>query len=144
MAEVLTQNTDSNLQLGEESPANSRASLVRSLSFKYYIHDSVPTLRFQLVGDLRAANIAELNGAWETSRPTLNLRRFVLDVTQLYSADGEARKWLLKMNDSGAAFLPPNYLTPAAHATTAHSREQAAAVKLSLIGRVLGMIRRER
>jgi hypothetical protein len=142
MAEVLTQNAESELQLGEEPRANRPTSLVRSHSFKYYIHDSVPTLRFQLVGDLRATNLPELNGSWETARTTLGVRRFVLDASQLYSTDAEGRNWLVKMKELGAAFLPATYLEPAT--VTVKMPEPVEAVRLSLVGRVMGMIRGER
>jgi hypothetical protein len=145
MAEVLTQNAESKLQRGEEIPANRPSSLVRSLFFKYYIHDSVPTLRFQLVGDLRASNVSELNGSWETARTTLSLRRFVLDVSQVYSTDDEGRNWLFKMREAGAAFLPMNYLeSPSYRPKPSPAPERAATVKPSLLGRVLGRIRGER
>ena len=142
MAEVLTQNAEFELQRGEETRAHRPTSLVRSHSFKYYIHDSVPTLRFQLVGDLRATNLAELNGSWETARTTLGLRRFVLDAIQLYSTDAEGRSWLVKMKDAGAAFLPATYLDPATTAVKVQAESEA--VCLSILGRLMGMIRGER
>lgn len=141
MAEVASPNAESQLQPGEQTQANRRSSLVRSLSFKYYIHDSVPTLRFQLIGDLRASNLTELNGSWETARPTLRLRRFVLDVSRLYSSDDDGLKWLHRMSDAGAVFFPADYLESSGlHATPVRTSEQVA-VKLSLFGRALGKIR---
>jgi hypothetical protein len=144
MAEVLTPNAEFKLQHDHPTQADRSSSLVRALSFKYYIHDSVATLRFQLIGDLRASNIRELNGSWETARTTLNLRRFVLDVTQLFSTDDDGRHWLRRINDAGAVFLPVNYLESSGQAVPVGTPEQVAAVKLSLLGRVMGIIRGER
>jgi hypothetical protein len=142
MAEVLTQNAEKQQQRSAEAETNRPSSLLRSLSFKYYIHDSVSTLRFQLIGDLRAANVVELNGSWETARTTLQGRRFVLDVSQVFSTDDDGRNWLRRMNDAGANFQPPNYLESAVRVLTRErSTQPAAAVKLSLLGRVMGMIR---
>jgi hypothetical protein len=140
MAEVLTPNAENKLQRGEASVRDRASSLSRSLSFKYYIHDSVQTLRFQLIGDLRAANVLELSGSWETARTTLNLRRLVLDVSQLYSADDEGRAWLLNMHKTGAAFTPANYAESLGSQTATQIQAQAPAVSLSLVGRVMGKI----
>jgi hypothetical protein len=145
MAEVLSRNTEDKSLRGAESVANRPSSLTRSLFFKYYIHDSVPTLRFQLIGDLRAAQIAELNGSWETARTTLSLRRFVLDVSQLYSADEAGLAWLRKMKEAGTQFLPQNYIdSQSLNEDHAPRPEQAEPVCLSLLGRVLGKIRGSR
>ena len=142
MAEVLSRNTEDKSLRGAESIAYRPSSLTRSLFFKYYIHDSVPTLRFQLIGDLRVAQVAELNGSWETARTTLLLRHFVLDVSQLYSADEAGRAWLRKMKEAGAQFLPQNYMDSAAVSRDSPPHPgRAETVCLSLLGRVLGKIR---
>lgn len=143
MPEVLSPNLEFKVNNTErQNGANRASSLARSLVFKYYIHDSVPTLRFQLIGDLRAAHVRELNGSWETARTTVNKRRLLLDVSQLYSTDDDGRAWLLKMRDAGAEFVPATYLDSQNHAPAPKIPEQTAAVKLSLLGRVLGRFRR--
>jgi len=48
------------------------------------------------------------------------------------------------MNDAGAAFLPVNYLESSGQAVPVGTPDQVAAVKLSLLGRVMGIIRGER
>ncbi len=144
MAEVLISNAPSASlqQQGEEPHANRPSSLARSLSFKYYIHDSVLTLRFQLIGDLRTGQLAELNGSWETARTTLDLRRFVLDVRQLYSTDDEGRQWLRKMRDEGAAFEPANFWEAGkAPVRSDNIPEEEETLQLSLMGRVMSIIR---
>jgi hypothetical protein len=142
MAEVLSRNTEDQSLRSAEAVAYRPSSLTRSLFFKYYIHDSVPTLRFQLIGDLRVAQIAELNGSWETARTTLHSRHFVLDVSHLYSADEAGRAWLRKMNEAGALFLPQNYMmdSPPVGQDSPPNPSQAETVCLSLLGRVLGKI----
>jgi hypothetical protein len=141
MPEVLAPNLEAKISSSEQQNATNRiSSLARSLVFKYYIHDSVPTLRFQLIGDLRAANVRELNGSWETARTTLNNRRFLLDVNQLYSVDDDGRAWLIKMKESGAEFLPAKYMDSPQTTSAPQVPEQVCAVKLSLLGRVLGLL----
>jgi hypothetical protein len=135
MAEVLSPN----LTLNAQTVANRPSSLSRSLLFKYYIHDSVSTLRFQLIGDLRTGNLMELDGSWETAQTTLGPRRFLLDLNQLFSADEAGRDWLLKMEQVGAQLLPANYMNAASNGIHPQIPEQTAAVKLSLLGRVMGL-----
>jgi len=144
MAEVLSPIPQIKAQKAADSVANRPSSLSRSRSFKYYIHDSVPTLRFQLIGDLHAASVRELNGSWETARTTLNARRFLLDLSQLHSTDDEGRAWLLKMKDAGAQFQPVSYLDSPIKASERRMVEQVPSVKLSLVGRVMGLFRSER
>ena len=144
MAEVISPNAEAKSHARERTVANQPSGLTRSLGFKYYIHDSVSTLRFQLVGDLRSANVAELSGSWETARTTLGSRQFLLDLSQLYGTDDEGRTWLIKMQQSGAHFLPDNYLHLPADTSGARIQDRIAAVKLSLLGRVVGGIRGSR
>lgn len=82
---------------------------VRSSVFKYYIHDSVDTLRFQLLGDLSEYDVSELNGCWNTAKTTLNQRKLVIDLRQLVSTDEGGREWLLFMANEGATYLPDSY-----------------------------------
>jgi hypothetical protein len=124
MAEALVKTAE------RETRQSAQYSLIRPSSFKYYIHDSVATLRFQLIGDLQASHVTELNGSWQTAKITLRDRRFVLDVSQLYSTDDEGQRWLSKMREAGAEFVPAKR-PPVA--------DQVASIKLSLLGRVLGM-----
>jgi hypothetical protein len=144
MAEVLSPNVEDRTKRGAESVANRPSSLSRSLHFKYYIHDSVSTLRFQLIGDLRAANVLELNGSWDTARTTLAGRRFLLDLNQLYSTDDDGQAWLSKMRHAGAEFLPADYMESASSRAARRIPEQTAEVNLSLLGRVMGLLRGER
>ena len=107
---------------------------LRSCSyFKYYIHDSVSTLRLQLIGDLTASNVTELQGTWQTARTTLGQRKLVLDLGHLHSADAEGRRWLANMKEAGATLVPEVPAHPAV--------AENCFVRLSLIGRVLGALR---
>lgn len=82
---------------------------VRSSVFKYYIHDSVDTLRFQLLGDFSEADVAELNGCWHTAKTTLGARKLVIDLCSLKSTDESGKQWLLSMANEGAIYLPDSY-----------------------------------
>ncbi len=91
------------------SPAVDAKSRVRSSFFKYYIHDSVDTLRFQLLGDFNEFDVPELNGCWGTARTTLGKRKLVIDLRSLKSADENGKEWLLSMANEGATYLPDSY-----------------------------------
>jgi hypothetical protein len=94
------------IQTSEETQAQTLATQALPSSFKYYIHDSVSALRFQLIGDFTGADVTELNGSWETAQPTLKSRRLVLDLCHMSSADESARRWLRQMENRGTALLP--------------------------------------
>jgi hypothetical protein len=139
MPEVLVENRALREEGSKGPETNCASSRGQSSSFKYYIHDSVSTLRFQLIGDLQATNVTELNGSWETARTTLARRRLVLDVRQLRSADAAGDRWLFGMNETGAAFLPARHFVSDVHSIAARLSEEATDVKLSLLARILGM-----
>ena len=82
---------------------------VRSSNFKYYIHDSVDALRFQLLGNLSEHDVSELNGCWNTAKTTLSKRKLVIDLRLLKSADESGKEWLLAMANEGATYLPESY-----------------------------------
>jgi hypothetical protein len=109
-------------------------------NFKYYIHDSVAECRLQLLGDLTGAQVTELSGCWETARTTLGRRRLLLDVRKLKSADADGKTWLGQMAKDGAVFVPESFSQESAHLTGKLTSETVAAVKLSLLGRVLGIL----
>jgi hypothetical protein len=73
---------------------------------KYYIHDSIDALRFELCGELTEWDVAELNGCWHTARTTLGSRKLILDVRRLAAADEVGRQWLHSMSSQGACFVP--------------------------------------
>ena len=87
-----------------------KRSLVRSASFKYYIHDGVDSCRLQLFGDFTEMELPDLNGCWETAKTTLTGRKFLLDLNGLRSADDAAKGWLVRMAAEGAIICPENYL----------------------------------
>lgn len=135
---VLTQNAELKENRTEETPGNQLSNTVSSSSFKYYIHDSVATLRFQLIGDLRDGNVTELNGSWETAQTTLRLRRLVLDLCGLNSTDEHGKRWLLKMKEVGAAFLPDEYLEAG---TTTPRAIRLNGVKPGLMARIVAIFK---
>jgi hypothetical protein len=49
-------------------------------ALKYYIHDGTEAFRFQLIGELREADVKELSGCWETAKSTFGSRKLVLDL----------------------------------------------------------------
>jgi hypothetical protein len=140
MAELFPQNAQSNQRRGEGSD---NKSLMGQTSLKYYIHDSVAALKLQLIGDLRGADVAGLDGTWHTAKITLGQRQLVLDLCQLNSADEEGQRWLAQMRDQGAVSIPDNYFESSIPETRIGVALQAGSIRLSLVGRVMGMIKGE-
>jgi hypothetical protein len=139
MAIVLSENAEVKEKRAQETQADRSAKPALLSSFKYYIHDSVGTLRFQLIGDLRYADVTELNGSWETAQITLALRRLVLDLRQLESADEHGRRWLLKMKESGATFSPADYFEAPWRPGSTRTPTNCAAP--GLLGRIRAVVR---
>jgi hypothetical protein len=79
--------------------------VVRSLPFKYYIHDSIDACRLQLIGVFTAQNVKDLEGCWTTARTTLSQRKLVVDTVGLESVDEAGRMWLAVMVAEGANLL---------------------------------------
>jgi hypothetical protein len=134
MAHVLIPHAESHDEGIAETQAKSRTTLAHSSAFNYYIHDSVNTLSFQLIGDMRCGNVTELNGSWETAKPTLGQRRLVLDLTSLHSTDEHSRRWLLNMKASGAIFLPDLEI---GNNTRSLAARAGSSETLSLLGKFL-------
>ncbi len=128
MAEVLAPLSQTQIQRDVKAVPVCPPAAGRSAPFKYYIHDCADSLRFQLIGDLAGASVKDLSGSWETARTIIRERKFVVDVSQLQSADREGRAWLEKMKENRAVFVPGEY----------DAFPPPAALKLSLLGRVLG------
>jgi|SRR3982751_2252930 len=78
-------------------------------ALKYYIHDSTDSFRFQLIGELRDADVKELSGCWETAKSTFGSRKLVLDLRALASTDENGKEWLLAMVREGAVCVPESY-----------------------------------
>jgi hypothetical protein len=138
MPHVLIRIAESHDQGIAEARTESRTARAHSSAFKYYIHDSVTTLSFQLIGEMRSGNVTELNGSWETARPTLAQRHLVLDLSLLHSADEQSRRWLLSMKDLGAMFLPDLDIGSHARSLGAHADNSET---ISLLGRFLNTFR---
>ena len=80
-----------------------------ALPLKYYIHDSIQALRFQLIGNLTQTNVAELSGCWNTAKTILGNRTLVIDIRALRSTDEAGKQWLLSLAHEGAQYLPESY-----------------------------------
>jgi hypothetical protein len=99
-------------KIEEANPAadSNQASRLHISALKYYIHDGTEAFRFQLLGDLRDADVKELSGCWETARSTFGNRKLVLDLNGLRSTDEAGKEWLLAMiREAGAVCIPESY-----------------------------------
>jgi hypothetical protein len=79
--------------------------IVRSSRFKYYIHDGIEACRFQLIGELTEADIAELQSCWLTAKTMIRDRKLIFDLRALNRLDDAGTKWLAGMAAEGAEFL---------------------------------------
>jgi ABC-type transporter Mla MlaB component len=86
------------------------APLVRSSSFKYYIHDGSDTFRLALLGELTEAEVTDLTGCWNTARTTLGKRNLILDLRGLRNVDDAGKRWLAEMAQEGAVYVPDSFL----------------------------------
>jgi len=109
MAELSGENASSQTMKMNGLPAVDAKAHVRSSVFRYYIHDSVDALRFQLLGELSEHDVPELNGCWNTAKTTLGTRKLLIDLRLLRSTDESGKEWLLSMANEGAAYLPESY-----------------------------------
>jgi hypothetical protein len=116
-------------------------TLIRSSTFKYYIHDSVVACRLQLLGELSEAEVTELTGCWQTAKTTLGDRRLILDLRGLKALDEAGKQWLAGMAQEGASCLPESFLRGALAGQPGAESSGLSAIKLSLLGRVLGLLR---
>lgn len=131
--EKVTAQTNTKQPPGPRQPG----SLVRSSSFKYYIHDSSDACRFELQGEFTEAEVTELNGCWSTARTTLGKRRLLLDLRKLRIVDDAGKRWLAEMAQEGAVYLPESFLRDA---LADHSPEPSAP-KQGLWARLLAAFR---
>jgi hypothetical protein len=112
-------------------------SLVRSSSFKYYIHDSSDAFRLELQGEFTEAEVTELSGCWNTARTTVGKRKLILDLQKLRRVDDTAKRWIAGMAQEGASYLPDSFLR---NALADHTPETKAP-KTGLWGRLVAVFR---
>jgi hypothetical protein len=67
---------------------------------KYYIHDHSHSFRLQLLGYLGVQDLAELEGCWQTAKPSVVGRKIRLDLLGLAGADEAGQQWLADMAES--------------------------------------------
>lgn len=117
MVDALTEQPELETQASTPTPQPNR--VLRSSCFKYYIHDGIDACRFQLIGDLTEADIAELEGCWRTAKTMLGNRKFLLDLRGLNSVDEAGTKWVSGMAAEGAEYMRG---APPAEATSGPGR----------------------
>ena len=128
----------------KSAPRRVLSGRVPSSSFKYYIHDSVHSCRLELLGELSESDLPEMTGCWQTVKTTLGARQLILDLRRLANADAAGGRWLADMGAAGAKYVPDSYLSDLSN-TRARDEVRGTSLlgsaKLSLLGRVLGLIR---
>ncbi|MGI9074948.1 MAG: hypothetical protein ACR2JB_27365 [Bryobacteraceae bacterium] len=103
---VATITEKSQIAAEESAPTKRPNQILRSSRFKYYIHDGIDACRFQLIGELTDADIAELQGCWRTAKTTLRDRKLILDLRGLNGLDDAGKNWLAFMETEGAEYVP--------------------------------------
>ncbi|HEY7303588.1 MAG TPA: hypothetical protein VH601_05715 [Bryobacteraceae bacterium] len=111
--------------------------MVRSSSFKYYIHDSSDTFRLALLGEFTEAEVTELSGCWNTARTTVGQRNLILDLRGLRIVDDAGKRWLAGMAQEGAVYVPESFLR---NAMADHTPEPKAP-KASFWSRLVAIFR---
>jgi len=116
-------------EAGNQASDSNQTSRPYVSALKYYIHDGTEAFRFQLLGELREADVKELGGCWQTAKSTFGDRKLVLDLRELHSTDQSGKEWLLSMVREGAVCLPESYfrenITDAATAAAAGSQKSS-------------------
>ncbi len=140
MAELPSKKTDKEFVPAHSHTSTEQKFRVRSSCFNYYIHDSTDACRFQLLGQLRADEIPELNGCWRTAKTTLGDRKLILDLQRLLSVDEEGRQWLSTMASEGANYVPDSYLRDG----LAGKPAVVQAAKAGVLGKLLSFFRGSR
>lgn len=102
----LKESKDINLP-GQPPAAMPRKAQPYRSRLKYYIHDSIESLRLELTGELTEGDTPELNGCWRTAKTTLGNRNLILDIRRLRAADEAGRQWLHSMSVEEKASLLP-------------------------------------
>jgi ABC-type transporter Mla MlaB component len=64
---------------------------------KYYIHDHSHSFRLQLLGHLTTSDLSELEGCWQTAKPSVAGRKIQLDLLGLSGVDAAGQRWLGEM-----------------------------------------------
>lgn len=130
---------------GPKSRPAGSAILVRSSSFKYYIHDGIECCRLQLIGDLSDLDVADLTGCWNTARTTLGRRKLILDLTALTKTDESGHEWLLSMVREGATSLPESYFRDHLAGRDQHiAAAEGSSASLSKLMRLVNLLRGSR
>lgn len=78
---------------------------VRPTTLRFYLHDLADFFLIQILGELKGADIPELNGCCATAKTTLVGRKLVIDVRQMQSADARGEEWLAMMQAEGAEVI---------------------------------------
>ncbi|MFL6450308.1 MAG: hypothetical protein ACJ746_21900 [Bryobacteraceae bacterium] len=96
-------------EAANQASGSSQASRPTPSALKYYIHDGTEAFRFQLIGELREADVKELSGCWNTAKSTFGNRKLVLDLQALRNTDENGKEWLLAMVREGAVCVPESF-----------------------------------
>jgi ABC-type transporter Mla MlaB component len=78
---------------------------VRASKFQFYLHDRAEWCQLQLLGQLAAEDLPELQSCCNTVRTTLDGRKLVLDVRGLNAIDSAGEQWLAEKRTEGAEIV---------------------------------------
>jgi hypothetical protein len=130
-------------EVGTASADSNRTPRSYVSALKYYIHDGTEAFRFQLIGELREADVKELSGCWETARSTFGSRKLLLDLRELRSTDDGGKEWLLAMVREGAVCEPESYFR-ANLAEQAHAANDVGDKSSRLLNKLASGLRGDR
>ncbi len=71
---------------------------------RYYMHDGPAAFRFELAGDVDAADAVRLEQDWHTASSVAEIATLIIDLTFVTSIDEAARDLFRKWHAAGAQF----------------------------------------
>src|SRR5436190_15866995 len=71
----------------------------------YYMHDGPAAFRFELAGDMEAADAARLEQDWRTASSVVEIGTLIIDLSFVTSIDAAGRELFRKWHAAGAQFV---------------------------------------
>jgi hypothetical protein len=71
---------------------------------RYHMHEGPAAFRFELAGDLDAADAATLDQDWQTASPIMRNRTLIIDLSFVTGIDEAARSLFRRWHAGGAEF----------------------------------------
>lgn len=119
------------------------ARLSELYPLRFYVHDGSASFRIELIGDIHAKDIGELEGCWRTARSSISQKPVVLDLRGLTGVSEEGHHWLTSMYQQGVSLLAESaFSRKIAEELTGAPWPVSLQSNTSLFSRIKGRLRR--